>query len=264
LLLNNGSGVFDLTPPFEGGATGEWALAAADMNNDGLLDLVIGAQTAQRMIVMLNNGAGGFTPDPGPLQLSDGPVWMISVGDLNGDGNEDVAAANSNLNRGAILLGNGDGTLDAPVRYATDAFPLATDFADFDGDADLDWIMSSYAGDWRIYLNNGAGTFAFDQEFNSPQAASCSVALDFDIDGDLDLALIDEEADVVLLMQNSGNNPIPAVSVWGIIVLAAVLLIIGTMLILRREYSAKKTLSAPDEDHVVGVGNGSRHRIGKA
>jgi hypothetical protein len=233
LLLNNGSGVFSLAPTFEGGARGEWALAAADMNNDGLLDLVIGASTGQRMIVMRNNGAGGFTPDPAP-QISDGNVWMISVGDLNGDGNEDVAGANSNQNRGAILLGNGDGTLDAPVRYTTDTFPLATDFADFDGDADLDWITSSYAGDWWIFLNNGAGTFTFDHEFLSPQAASCSVALDFDIDGDLDLALIDEEADVVLLMQNSGNNLIPAVSTWGLVVLAVVLAIGGTV-VLRRQ-----------------------------
>jgi hypothetical protein len=187
---------------------------------------------------MLNNGAGGFTPDPAP-QISDGNVWMISVGDLNGDGNEDVAGANSNQNRGAILLGNGNGTLDAPVRYTTDPFPLATDFADFDGDSDLDWITSSYSGDWWIFLNNGAGTFAFDREFNSPQAASCSVALDFDIDGDLDLALIDEEADVVLLMQNSGNNiPIPAVSTWGLTILAFALTIAGTIVVRRQRAAA--------------------------
>jgi hypothetical protein len=226
LLINDGTGVFSLAPSFDTTFSGEWALAAADMNNDGLLDLVIGAQTAQRIITMLGTGAGGFAL--ASSQLSDGAVWMISTGDLNGDGHEDVASANSNHNRGAILLGNGDGTLDAPVRYATDTFPLATDFGDLDGDADLDWIMSSYGGDWRIYLNDGAGAFAFDVEFNSPVAASCSIALDFDMDGDLDLALIDEEADVVLLMQNSGNNPVPAVATWGLVALAMLLAIAAT------------------------------------
>jgi hypothetical protein len=41
----------------------------------------------------------------------------------------------------------------------------------------------------------------------APQAASCSVLLDFDNDRDLDLALVDEVADVVLLMRNNTNHP---------------------------------------------------------
>jgi hypothetical protein len=45
------------------------------------------------------------------------------------------------------------------------------------------------------------------QSFIAPQAASCSVFLDFDNDRDLDLALVDEVADVVLLMRNNSNNP---------------------------------------------------------
>lgn len=238
LMINDGSGVFSLGGTIETGFNGEWGLAAADLNNDGILDLAVGAQSSQRIIPMIGTGAGGFVA--GTAQLSDGSVWMLSTGDLNGDGHEDVASANSSQNRGAILLGNGDGTFDAPVRYLTDSFPLATDFGDFDGDGDLDWIMSSYAGDWRTYLNDGAGGFVFGQEFNSPVAASCSIPMDFDRDGDLDLALIDEEADVVLLMQNSGNNPIPAVSVWGVVVMAFVLLVLGTMLVIRRQFAAER------------------------
>jgi len=200
LMLNNGTGFFAAPMFFEGGGSGEWALAAGDMTNDGLLDLVIGAQGSRRIIVNANDGDGTFTPMPS--QDSDGNVWMLVLGDTDADGAEDVAVVNSSSNRAAILFGDGAGNLSPPVRYSTDPFPLATDLGDLDGDGDLDWVTSSFSGDWSVYLNNGLGTFNFDGELASPIAASCSLLLDFDNDGDLDLALIDEIADVVVLMRN--------------------------------------------------------------
>jgi hypothetical protein len=172
------------------------------MNEDGILDLVVGARTSQQMLVDRGNGNGTFTHIS--TQASGGAVWMINAGDVNGDGNIDVAAANSTHNTGSILLGNGLGSLGPPVTVATDVFPLASDLGDLDGDGDLDWGLSSFNGDWRLYKNNGSGTFAFNQEFNSPVAASCILMFDVENDGDLDLGLIDEIADVVILMRSNG------------------------------------------------------------
>lgn len=205
ILLNDGAGVFTNAGSFEGGGTGEWGLAAADMNNDGVLDLVVGAQSNRKIIVQLGNGDGTFTIST--VQDSDGPVWMLAIGDLNGDGYEDVTTANSQFNRSAVLFGNGAGQLAVPVRYSGEVFSIATDVGDLDGDGDLDWVTSSYGGDWRVYRNNGAGVFSLLTTVNSPIAASCAVLMDSDNDGDLDMSLIDEEADVVLLMQNDGIAP---------------------------------------------------------
>ncbi len=133
---------------------------------------------------------------------------MINAGDVNGDGHDDVASANSDQNNGSILLGDGLGNLQPPVTVPTDPFPLATDLGDIDGDGDLDWMTSSFFGDWNLFLNNGGqqggnpGTFTYFRDFEAPAAASCSLFLDFDNDGDLDLALIDELADVVVLVKN--------------------------------------------------------------
>ncbi|MEK6675077.1 MAG: FG-GAP-like repeat-containing protein [Planctomycetota bacterium] len=205
LLLNNGSGVFGPATFFEGGGSGEWALAAADMTNDGILDLVVGLRAATLISVLQGNGDATFTLVE--TQSADGAVWMLVCGDLNGDGNEDVSAANSGQNRSAILLGEGAGQLSAPVRYSGEAFPIATDFGDLDGDNDLDWITASYSGDWSVYINDGLGAFTRVQQIPSTLAASCALLLDFDNDGDLDLSLVDEEADELRMMKNSGTAP---------------------------------------------------------
>jgi len=200
ILLNDGTGNFGLPASFGTGG-GEWALVAADMDEDGILDLAAGKRTAQQIDIYTGDGDGTFTA--AGSQASGGSIWMLASGDVNGDGHEDLAAVNSSTNVGAILLGNGAGGLAAPVTSPTDPFPLAVDLGDLDGDGDLDWVTSSFSGDWFLFTNNGAGTFTFAQEFDAPRAASCSLLMDVDNDGDLDLALIDELEDEVIVLVNS-------------------------------------------------------------
>ena len=204
VLLNDGNGVFGAPAFFEGGGLGEWALAAADMDDDGILDLVIGARNSQMILVNTGNGDGTFTF--ASSQSAGGSVWMLVCGDVNGDGNEDVATANSSTSNGAILRGDGNGNLAGPVTSPTDPFPLATDLGDVDGDGDLDWMTSSFNGNWFLFTNNGLGTFAFDQVLLAPDAASCALLVDVDNDADLDLVLIDEIADVVIIELNDGTT----------------------------------------------------------
>ncbi|MCB9846256.1 MAG: VCBS repeat-containing protein [Phycisphaeraceae bacterium] len=201
LLINNGAGIFAAPVFFEGGDTNEWALCAADMDEDGLLDLVIGARSPQRILIQRNNGDGTFS-----LLSSTacgGSVWMVNAADVNGDGHDDVACANSTSNNGAILLGDGAGHLGAAATFPSDPFSLATDLGDLDGDGDLDWVLSAFTGDWFVLTNDGTGTFAFDQELDAPQAASCAILLDVDNDADLDLAMIDELEDVLIIAINA-------------------------------------------------------------
>ncbi|MCA9286753.1 MAG: VCBS repeat-containing protein [Phycisphaerales bacterium] len=202
LFLNNG-GVFAFAGNFDGGVSGEWGLASADMNNDGIMDLVVGSHTANQIAVRTGNGDGTFAP--ATTQTAGGAIWMVVTADIDGDGDEDVATANGNSNNGSILRGTGTGGLLPPVTYPSDPFALATDLGDLDGDGDMDWVLSSYGGDWRVYANNGAGSFSFVTEIPSSIASSCATLVDLDNDRDLDLALIDELADELLIVHNSGT-----------------------------------------------------------
>ncbi|HSH02375.1 MAG TPA: VCBS repeat-containing protein [Anaerolineae bacterium] len=205
LLVNDGRGRFGSPIYFEGGDGGEWGLAAADMNGDGLMDLVVGSRDSSPTVrVLLSRGDGTF--DFGPAQIVGGGVWMLAVGDVNGDGHDDVVTVNGSNHNGSVLMGDGIGQLAPPVIYGLDALPIAVDLGDVDGDGDLDWVTSSYLGDFMLWENDGDGNFELVGEFTAPEAASCALLFDVDNDGDLDLALIDEEADLILVQKNVGER----------------------------------------------------------
>ncbi len=209
IFTNDGSGMFGEAGSIEGGVSGEWSLMAGDMNGDGRMDLVTAGGVAAGIRVLTANGDGTFTPQP--MQDTGGRSWQIMLGDVNGDGNLDVSSANGLSNNGSILLGNGDGTFQPPTIYnianmgsGGNSFPLATDLGDLDGDGDLDWISSNFNGNWIVLQNDGNGEFDFWMEIAAPDASSCSLMHDFDNDGDLDLALIDELENQVILSRNDG------------------------------------------------------------
>lgn len=209
LWINNGAGVFGAPTIMDGGVTGEYGVVAADMNNDGRLDLVTGGRTGSHVNTMLANPAGGFSA-AGPATYCGGAVWVIAPADLNGDGKLDLTTANSISNNAAVLLGRGDGTFDPAVITPTSAHTPSTDVGDLDGDGDIDWVISVYGGHrWMVLTNDGAGHFTFHHQVTAPSNPSCAALFDIDNDFDLDMALTDEIADVILVLKNSTVTGVP-------------------------------------------------------
>jgi hypothetical protein len=204
VLLNDGLGGFSPAPSFDGGGDGEWAVMSADLDLDGILDLVVASRISETVAVHLGNGDGTYTP--GSSQPALGAVWKLFLGDVNGDGWIDVTTANGTSNSASVLLNDGTGGLGAATVYPMPPFTVASDLGDLDGDGDLDWVLSNFSGhEWQLWSNDGTGVFSFERSFPAVLNPACCILMDADNDRDLDLVLLDELADVIQVQENAGR-----------------------------------------------------------
>lgn len=204
LFRNNGDGTFQpQVSIFNVPGARLYGLAAADMNNDGLMDLVVGAQTTRRVYVLLNDGAGNFLQSA--VQDAAGGPWVLRAADVNGDGYADVQVANQNVGNMAILLGDGAGGLATPVTYAAGSGSISVSLGDLNGDGSLDVVISNFQSrNYAVFTNNGTGGFTRTATLPARQAGSCAIILDYNGDGLLDIGGVDELEDEIILYRNNG------------------------------------------------------------
>ena len=95
VLLNNGSGTFAAAVAYPTGGAA-WSVAIADLNGDGVPDLAVANDTNSNshMSAFLNLGNGTFGAMNNSYFAGGGPT-SVGVGDINGDGLNDVAFADN-------------------------------------------------------------------------------------------------------------------------------------------------------------------------
>jgi hypothetical protein len=174
ILLGKGDGTFaPSSAAFASSPSFDVALATADLNGDGNLDLAFEDD------VVLGYGDGAFS-SAGSLYNSGLPE-SVALGDFNGDGRLDAVVANGSTKTSpgselTVSLGKGDGTFTSAVGSP---IPLGNDLsaavaADFNGDGKLDLAVADAGSNAvMILLGNGDGTFGAQATFavgNSPRA----------------------------------------------------------------------------------------------
>ena len=174
------------------------AMAVADVDGDGLADLVLAGGLADgtpSTTLYLGDGRGGFAE--ASAQSFVGVInGDIALGDVDGDGDVDVLLTGE--------LGGGGWTtrfyrndLGGFTEVPNALFPAGSDgavaFSDVDADGDLDAVIASFVpgGDngAGLFLNDGRGTFTTTgtTTFAEPFQATIAFA---DLDGDRDADLV--------------------------------------------------------------------------
>jgi serine/threonine protein kinase len=227
ILLGRGNGAFRPAGNYlDGTSTWSWAVVSADVNGDGIPDIVTANdKDGGSVCVLLGNGDGSFQK---ALRYHVGKrPRSLAVGDFNGDGALDLVVANYDSNNVSVLL-NGRllsyrAHFGAPMSHATGMKPRGVAVADLDRDGKPDLIVADYTGRAiRILRGTGDGTFEdsgpsypagkgqvagsnFDRGGLVDIPAAVAVG-DFDRDGWLDVVVADSPGDAVCVLRGTGGG----------------------------------------------------------
>lgn len=187
------------------GPAGE--ITAADVNGDGITDLLVPRFIANTISVILGNAAG---PPTVVLVTSVVRPLAVGVGDFNHDGKADLVVSHESSPPQftislAVLIGDGSGGFGPPTDFpASLRKPLVVSDFNNDGNQDV-FVGNSSTNVSQVHLGNGGGAFGAGINLVVPNNDD-AVAADFNADGKIDLATVDDDSGFVSVVLGDGTG----------------------------------------------------------
>jgi hypothetical protein len=184
-------------------------LAAADLNHDGRLDLIVSDQGdvggfPGDVWILLNLGHGQFGTAKPVTATSSGHLYFgVTTVSLDADGNLDIAAIDFESGQLRTFFGIGDGRFTNGATYPAGANPISVVAGDFNGDLKLDLAVANdiWYG-FNVFLGDGARNLRLDGRYG---ASGRLLPGDFNHDHRTDLA--SQNSIGVQIALNQGNVP---------------------------------------------------------
>jgi hypothetical protein len=214
VLLGNGDGTFQ-TPTVEAGTilstkqgsgfAGPSPVTVADVNGDGIPDLIYPNYAAGNVAVRLGNGKGTF--GSAMIYGTGAGAYQVSVADLTGDGIPDLVVVNAVADDVSVLMGSGNGKFHAAHNYKVGLNPYSMAMADFNGDGNLD-VVTSNRGDntVSVLLGKGDGTFLPEETLPTGRTPRTVAVGDLTGRGQVDIVTANLGDDTASVLLGNGDG----------------------------------------------------------
>ena len=182
--------------------TQQTALALADINHDGHLDLLTTDSAQGLCYSVLGDGSGGFGSAVA-FSCGAAPSDLLTV-DINHDGATDVVTADGAAGVVNVLLGNGAGGFAAALPSVF-TLPQQVRSADIDRDGHADILVTSGADTLSWAFGHGDGTFFNTASLNLGNAPGGLAVGDVNRDGRVDAVVVNPAGGGIWVALNSGS-----------------------------------------------------------
>ncbi len=175
VYLNDGTGAFDSGSSAGLTASSNTSIAFADANDDGYSDVLITGNGGRVTTLYFNDQDGTFTSSGNSFTgVTNGDG---EFGDVDGDGDQDILVTGLDaisVRRTLLYENDGSGSYTLVNTSLESAAESSVDFADIDGDGDLDILVhgrgdSGFVG--NLYKNEGAEIQTYTTKV-TPEAAA--------------------------------------------------------------------------------------------
>ena len=186
------------------------SLRSGDFTGDGILDFATSNGHLQTVSIIPGTGDGGLLPAQhfrSPHSRLAGQFQTLTSGDVDRDGDLDVATSDREGDTIHVFLNDGGGRFNEVIPYPTATGPYSAVIFDIDGDNAPELVsINAAAQSLTVHFNSGDGTPDARREVELPGAGRFFTPIDVDGDGDLDVGASLSGSREIGILLNEGNR----------------------------------------------------------